>query len=139
MLMMPELPGAVPQIPVANLAAATRYYRDRLGFSIDWVAEDIALAGLSRDHCRLFLAGPFFRNASGVASPVVTWLNLRSKAEVDALHAAWHARQALMRSQPESKASGLHEFTAADGDGNEFRVFYDFATPEREAAGSSTK
>ena len=27
---------------------------------------------------------------------------------------------------------GLHEFTAADPDGNLFRVFYDFATPERE-------
>jgi hypothetical protein len=26
----------------------------------------------------------------------------------------------------------LHEFIAADPDGNLFRVFYDFATPERE-------
>jgi hypothetical protein len=25
----------------------------------------------------------------------------------------------------------LHEFTVADLDGNLFRVFYDFATPER--------
>jgi hypothetical protein len=35
---------------------------------------------------------------------------------------------------PESKSWGLHEFTAADPDGNLFRVFYDFATPERERA-----
>jgi hypothetical protein len=34
-------------------------------------------------------------------------------------------------SAPESKSRGLHEFTAADPDGNLFRVFYDFATPER--------
>ena len=30
------------------------------------------------------------------------------------------------------KPWGLHEFTVADPDGNLFRVFYDFATPERE-------
>ena len=35
-------------------------------------------------------------------------------------------------SGPESKSWGLHEFTAADLDGNLFRVFYDFATPARE-------
>jgi hypothetical protein len=34
-------------------------------------------------------------------------------------------------SSPESKPWGLHEFTAADLDGNLFRVFYDFATAER--------
>jgi len=34
------------------------------------------------------------------------------------------------------KSWGLHEFTAADPDGNLFRVFYDFATPELEQAKS---
>jgi hypothetical protein len=29
------------------------------------------------------------------------------------------------------KPWGLHEFTAADPDGNLFRVFYDFGTPGR--------
>ena len=37
---------------------------------------------------------------------------------------------ANLMSAPESKPWGLHEFTAADVDGNFFRVFYDFATPE---------
>jgi catechol 2,3-dioxygenase-like lactoylglutathione lyase family enzyme len=136
--MIPELPGAVPEIPVSDITAATTYYRDRLSFSLDWVEADIALAGISRDSCRLFLAGPAFRNERGSVSPVVTWLNLSSKAEVDALYEAWRVTNAILLSAPESKPWGLHEFTAADPDGNLFRVFYDFATPERERARSTT-
>jgi predicted lactoylglutathione lyase len=136
--MMPELPGAVPEIPVSDLTSATTYYRDNLSFTLDWVAEDIALAGISRDNCRLFLAGPTFREQRGNTSPVLTWLNLSSKAEVDDLHRAWRATNAILVSAPESKPWGLHEFTAADPDGNLFRVFYDFATPERRQAESLT-
>lgn len=131
---MPELPGAVPEIPVSDITAATTYYRDNLSFTLDWLAADIALAGISRDHCRLFLAGPLFREERGNVAPVLTWLNLSSKAEVDDLHEAWRATNAVLLSAPESKPWGLHEFTAADPDGNQFRVFYDVATPEREQA-----
>lgn len=134
--MIPELPGAVPEIPVSDIFAATTYYRERLSFTVDWIAEDIDLAGISRDQCRLFLAGPPFREERGNVSPVLTWLNLSSKAEVDDLHRAWRATHAILLSTTESKPWGLHEFIAADPDGNLFRVFYDFATPERERAGS---
>jgi hypothetical protein len=130
--MFPELPGAVPGIPVSDVVAATEYYRDKLRFSVDWLAADIALAGLSRDRCRLFLAGPAFREDRGNTSPVFIWLNLNSEGEVDDLHRAWRSTQAILLSDPESKPWGLHEFTAADPDGNQIRVFYDFATPERE-------
>ncbi|MBC7898388.1 MAG: bleomycin resistance family protein, partial [Cytophagaceae bacterium] len=106
-------------------------------FNLDWVAEDIALAGVSRDNCRLFLAGPPFRQDRGNVSPVLTWLNLNSKAQVDDLHQAWCETEAILLSAPESKPWGLHEFTAADPDGNLFRVFFDFATPEREHATST--
>lgn len=135
--MIPELPAAVPEIPVSDITAATAYYRDHLSFSLDWVAADIALAGVSKGNCRLFLAGPPFRQERGNVSPVLTWLNLNSKAEVDDLHQAWRATNARLLSAPESKSWGLHEFTAADPDGNLFRVFYDFATPERERANST--
>ena len=135
--MIPALPGAVPEIPVSDLTAATTYYRDRLGFRVDWVAADIALAGISRANCRLFLAGPRFRAEQGNVSPVVVWLNLRSQEEVDALHHAWRAATATVLSAPESKSWGLHEFTAADPDGNRLRAFYDFATPARERAAST--
>ena len=130
--MTPELPGAVPEIPVADITAATTYYREKLGFNLDWLAEDIVLAGMSCDNCRLFLAGPPFREGRGNTSPVVTWLNLDSNAAVNDLYDAWRATGANLLSAPESKSWGLHEFTAADLDGNLFRVFHDFATPERQ-------
>jgi len=136
MASIPELPGAVPEIPVSDIPAATSYYRDHLGFNLDWVAEDIALAGVSRDNCRLFLAAPPFREGGANPGPVSTWLNLNSKAEVDDLHRAWRTTRALLLSAPESKPWGLHEFVAADPDGSRFRVFYDFATPGRERARS---
>lgn len=132
--MLPEFPPAVPEIPVADLDAATAYYRDQLHFHVDWVAADISLAGISRDHSRLFLAGPAFRETRGNAAPMVIWLNMDSNAGVDALHATWSAAGAIITSTPESKPWGLHEFFAADPDGNQIRVFHDFATPEREAA-----
>ena len=136
--MIPALPGAVPEIPVADVVAAAAYYRDALGFRVDWLDADIALAGVSRDRCRLFLAGPAFRHACGNASPVVTWLNLHGTREVDALHGAWRAAGAILLSDPEAKPWGLHEFSAVDPDGNRFRVFHDVATPARERAGTTT-
>jgi catechol 2,3-dioxygenase-like lactoylglutathione lyase family enzyme len=137
--MMPRLPGAVPEIPVSDVAAAAEYYRDKLGFAIDWIAANIELAGISRDDCRLFLAGPRFREERGNASPVVIWLNLHGNAEVDELHRAWRSTDATLLSDPESKPRGLREFTAADPDGNHIRVFHDFATPERERASAAAR
>lgn len=132
-----RLPGAVPEIPVSDVAAAAEYYRDRLGFAIDWIENDISLAGVSRDDCRLFLAGPAFREERANASPVVIWLNLSGKGEVDELHTDWRSSHAQLLSEPRSEPWGLHEFSATDPDGNRLRVFYDFATPERERAQSA--
>lgn len=39
--MIPELPGAVPEIPVSDVVAATEYYRDKLSFTVDWLDADI--------------------------------------------------------------------------------------------------
>ena len=74
---------------------------------------------------------PHYRKGYGNTGPVLTWLNLESKEEVDDLYRLWSASNAKLIAAPESKPWGLHEFTAADPDGNLFRVFYDFATPER--------
>lgn len=127
-----KLPGAIPEIPVADLEAALAYYQKNLGFTLDWKMEEIGLAGISQGNCRLFLASADYRKQYGNAGPALTWLNLDGKASVDALHRQWSVSEAKLLSAPESKSWGLHEFFAADLDGNLFRVFYDFATPERE-------
>lgn len=127
--MRSTFPAAVPEIPVSTLREALGYYERRLGFSIDWHGAD-GIAGVSRGDCRLFLTDDAFRGRHG--SPVVIWLNLDSAQEVDALHESWHRSGATIVAPPETKPWGLHEFTAADPDGNRFRVFHDVATPQRE-------
>ena len=130
--MKSEFPGAVPEIPVRDIDVAAAYYESKLGFSIDWGGEDGGIAGISKGHCRMFLTNRAFREQRGNVGPVLIWLNLNSKEEVNELYDLWSGSQATIVSHPESKPWGLHEFTVADLDGNLFRVFYDFATPERE-------
>jgi predicted lactoylglutathione lyase len=129
--MTSEFPSAVPEMPVSDITAAASYYQNSLGFSLDWGGEELGLAGISKGNCRMFLANQQYRKAYGNVGPTLTWLNLESKQEVDELYRVWKATNARLMSAPESKPWGLHEFTAADLDGNLFRVFYDFATPER--------
>lgn len=135
--MKAEFPGAVPEIPVSDIAAALEYYDRCLGFTIDWGDQggEDGIAGISKGNCRMFLTDAAFREQYGNNAPVLIWLNLDSNEEVDALYELWRENQARIISPPASKPWGLHEFTAADLDGNLLRVFYDFATPEREKSG----
>ena len=73
-----------------------------------------------------------YRSVLGIQGPIVLWLNLSNRAEVDALHAQWAAAGARIAEPPEAKPyNKLYEFFAQDIDGNYFRVFYDFAWEER--------
>ena len=127
-----KFPAGVPEIPVSNLNKACAYYNKILGFTIDWGSDGGGIAGISRGHCRIFLTDTAFRARYRNAAPMVVWINLENKEQVNELHTIWSANEAKVVSPPESKPWGLHEFTVADLDGNLFRVFYDFATPERE-------
>ena len=120
-----EFPSAIPEIPVSNVARAATYYEKCLGFHWDWGVDGIGQ--VSRGACRLFLTDDAFRGAEGKGTPAIVWLNLSSKADVDEMHEAWRSGGAQIIEKPESKPWNLHEFTAADLDGNRFRVFYDFA------------
>ena len=124
--MRETFPCAVPEIPVSNVDQAAAYYQNHLGFTIDWGDEEGAIGGVSKGNCRLFLTNHAFREGHGNAGPVVIWINLNSKQEVDDLHEMWSLQGAQIASSPESKPWKLHEFTAADLDGNLIRVFYDF-------------
>ena len=125
-------PAAVPEIPVTDMNKATAYYENKLGFSIDWGGEEGGIAGISKGDCRMFLTNTAFREHFRNAPPILIWLNASSKEEVNELYETWSAGGATIISPPESKPWGLHEFTVSDLDGNLFRIFYDFATPERE-------
>jgi uncharacterized glyoxalase superfamily protein PhnB len=119
-------PAAVPEIPAANVDRAADYYVNILGFTLDWGDDRGGIAGLSRGDCRLFITNPSFREPYRNTGPVLFWLNLDSRTEVDDLFAEWQAARANTVSPPEDKPWKLREFLAADLDGNLIRVFYDF-------------
>ncbi len=129
-----QFPLACPEIPVQRLALALAYYRDKLGFTVDWSDETTGLAGLSQGDTRLFMASADYRAHFGSRGPLVLWFNLSSRAEVDALHARWSRNGAIIAAGPEPKPYKLYEFSAKDIDGNSLRVFYDFGWEEREVA-----
>ena len=122
-----EFPAPVPEIPVTDMNAALHYYEGKLGFNIDWGGVDGGIAGISKGHCRMFLTDRDFREHRGNLPPVMVWLNLDSKEEVDELYETWNSGEARIISPPDSKPWKLHEFTASDLDGNLFRIFYDFS------------
>lgn len=121
-----RFPPACPEVPVASLTAALAYYREQLGFVVDWSDDQLGLAGLSRGEARLFVGDAGYRAALGAGGPIVLWLNLDGRAEVDELHAEWAAAGARIAGPPEAKPYRLYEFFAQDVDGNVLRVFYDF-------------
>jgi uncharacterized glyoxalase superfamily protein PhnB len=122
-----EFPAAVPEIPVSDMDPALDYYQNTLGFAVDWGGVDGGIAGISKGQCRIFLTDHEFRRQHGNAAPVMIWLNLNSKEDVDELFEIWKAGGAVVVSPPDSKPWKLNEFTIADPDGNLFRVFYDFS------------
>lgn len=126
--MKTEFPAVIPEIPVSNVDTAVEYYRKNLGFILDWGDEaGGGIAGISKGHCRMFLTNPRFREMYRSSGPVVVWINLSSRQEVDDLHQQWSSNGAKIVSAPESKPWKLYELTASDLDGNLLRVFYDFS------------
>ena len=120
-------PAAVPEVPVTDVDEAVGYYVRHLGFTFDWGDNAAGIGGVSRGDCRLFLTNAVFRSEHSRNDPARFWINLNSRAEVDALCAEWKSAGARLVSEPEDKPWKLREFIAADLDGNLIRVFYDFS------------
>lgn len=121
-----HFPQAVPEIPVSNVDTAAAYYVDVLGFSFDWGNDAGGIGGISQGDCRMFLTNAPFRADDGPHAPVIVWLNLNSKREVDELFERWQKTGATIIEAVADKPWNLREFKVADLDGNQLRVFYDF-------------
>ena len=126
--MVPYFPNAVPEIPVSNVDRAAEYYVNVLGFHFDWGNDEGGIGGISQGKCRMFLTNSPFRQNYGTGGPVMVWLNLSSKEEVDQLYSRWSRAGAKIVAEPEDKPWRLREFRIADLDDNQLRVFYDFSS-----------
>jgi len=134
--LLKSFPEAVPEIPVSNIEKAAEYYVNVLGFQFDWGNDEGGIGGISQGACRMFLTNEPFRVSYGTAGPVMVWLNVNSKQEVDELYDRWRQAGAKIVAEPEDKPWNLREFRVKDLDGNQLRVFYDFARELRQEQGS---
>ena len=125
--MLTRFPQAVPEIPVSNVERAAAYYVNALGFHFDWGDDQGGIGGISQGDCRMFLTNGPFREHYGTGGQVTIWLNPGSRNEVDELYRRWSDAGATILAEPEDKPWRLREFRAADPDGNQLRVFYDFS------------
>jgi uncharacterized glyoxalase superfamily protein PhnB len=75
----------------------------------------------------MFLTNAPFRQNYATGGPVMVWLNLDSKEEVDERYNRWQQAGAKIVSEPEDKPWRSCEFRVADLDDNRLRVFYDFS------------
>lgn len=110
-----ELSCPRPIFTVDDLAASLRYYRDALGFRIDWTHGDPAdFASVSRGQANLFLCQRC-QGHPGAWSMMFT-------PDVDRLHEELRRRGADIRTAPTDMPWGLREMNVADPDGNVLRI-----------------
>lgn len=109
-----DLSHARPIFNVHDLRASERYYRDVLGFKVDWEdGNPPDFASVTRGHGNLILC-------EGCQGTPGAWAMFFAPS-VDDLHREFAARKALIRMPPRNMPWGLREMHVADPDGNVMR------------------
>jgi uncharacterized glyoxalase superfamily protein PhnB len=102
----------VPELPVADVEHAQRYYRDAFGFTIGWLEADRTIGAVSRGKVVIFL-----RKRTAPFEPVAHWV---FAPELDASYEELQALGATIVDPPAVKPWGIRQFTVSDPDGNVF-------------------
>lgn len=116
---MPESPNhfhaAIPILNVKDVPAAVDYYVEKLGFQKEWGwGEPVDYACVSRGDVRVFLC------QDGQGGPG-TWISVFVD-DVDALHAEYEKRGAIVRQAPTTFPWGVREMNVEDLDGHRLRM-----------------
>ena len=110
-----QLHGGAPVFVVRDVPKSVAYYRDALGFDIEFLyGEPTFYAGVERDNVLIHLqAAHEARRQPGQAAMNVF------VSDVDALYQELKERGAKVLNSPEDYAYGMRDFNVADLDGNE--------------------
>jgi len=108
-----ELSCPRPILGVKDLASALRYYRDVLGFKVDWTwGEPPDFGSVSRGHTTIFLA-----QGGGGGS----WL-MSFTPDVDKLYEEIKAKGAIIKMPPTNMPWHVREMQVEDPDRNVIRI-----------------
>jgi catechol 2,3-dioxygenase-like lactoylglutathione lyase family enzyme len=108
---------ALPELPVSRVAAAVEYYRDVLGFKINYQQEDLGV--MDRDAITILLIERT-KHHQGIGSFEVY------VEDADALYDELRAKGAQIEGPPVNRAWGLREFRVFDPDGNRITLAQTF-------------
>jgi catechol 2,3-dioxygenase-like lactoylglutathione lyase family enzyme len=105
----PMLLKALPELPCDDVAAAVTYYRNVLGFHINYQQDDLGV--MDRDRVTVVLIARTQKH-TGIGSAYIYIEN------ADALYAELLAKGANLQGEPVSHPWGLRDFHALDLEGN---------------------
>src|SRR4051812_4202107 len=109
--------GSRAILAAANLAATAAYYRDVLGFQIDWMhGEPPSFGCVSRDGVRFFLSE--LPEVAARSEGQSQWIDV---ADADALHAEHVKRGADIVEAVEDRSWGFREYVVRDINGYRLR------------------
>jgi uncharacterized glyoxalase superfamily protein PhnB len=100
----------MPSLPLSDVPAGVAYYRDVLGFHVNYAQHDLGV--MDRDAVRILLIARTERH-TGIGS---CYVYVR---DADALHAELRAKGANVLDEPISHPWGLRDFQVLDREGNQ--------------------
>ena len=113
---MLKLSKGVPTLPAKSVTESIVYYREKLGFELDWDDESLGFdhtmfAALSRDDCQLCLS----EHKRDGTPPVTMWCFV---TDAVALYRDFEQRGAKLGDEPKVEPWGELCFEVVDPDGN---------------------
>lgn len=122
----PRFDSLIPVLNVRSVPDAITYYRDRLGFRLDWEWGDPpGFACIDRGPVRIFLC-------QGAQGGPGMWLCVNVD-DVDALYREYQASGAIIRQPPANQPWGMREMLVEDADGHRLRMGSEATGPADEA------
>ncbi len=106
-----------PELPVRDVATAQAYFRDRMGFRIEWHHEEGRIGAVSHGDCAIF-----FRESIGEIHPATFWIFTE---DVDAAFSELGKLGADIVDPIDNKPWGMRQFTVRDLNGNLFYFHHD--------------